>query len=1067
MKKLVLLILMLAPLLGFGQTKYFKNAVFSGNIDFTGTYTGNVIDLSNITIDYTGSSGPAPFRIGTYSSPLMNADEDQSGMLRLYGQTSANGTSYDRGIFVALKTTGTKGIYPIAGLAEILGQAGTGPTSATAGQFIADLHETDAVLAATTGGGEGMHGAWFKVTAIDGATTNANSIVAPIWVDNQLYGNNAATTNKEYGIRATTGGTKPKAFVGFATTSVGYDQLLYFDVTAYDQAPVSNTTLKTMLNTTQYYIPLSTADDSFTWGYPITLNGSSTYGLNLSGGTYSTADFIGQNSAIINNSDANTLSVSVNSVEAARFVEATTTQLLVGDGTEALPSFSFISDPDNLFYLSGTNQMGISFAGSGRYIMDQTDFKPIGKGGSWYLKRVTASDVIPVFTFIDDDDTGEGHAGADLLSHIAGGKEGIRIDGLLGGVEVIIKDTITIEALATADVEVLSPDANGVVISRPTADGSEITWDTMSVNFVDVTNDLDVGDTIEFDNGLQIYNTHADTGYIKETVIKIDGVLHAFGDLKVKTNIVMLASTSSAAGVIYKGANPFIHDFTLAGTNGYNTFIGINAGNFTMTGSTGVEGSTNTAIGYNSLTDNTTGYNNTATGYHSLHTNTTGLNNTAYGYTALGVNLGGHSNTAIGKDVLDANTSGHSNTGVGSSTLTSNDDGYSNTAIGRNALLSNEGGFYNSANGENSLSSNIDGARNVGFGSYSLGRNTSGSYNTGLGMEAGMMITGGTDPNETSSYGVYVGYATLAGASGNTNEIVIGASTTGNGSNTVTLGNSSILETYLAGDVMIDDLFISDTVEFDNGAYISNEETDTIKITETVTKIEGNLVVTGNLEVAGTESKYADMYLNTNGNPTTMETANSPIGVIFFTTGDQNGFTFNAGGTGAITAYADFGVAAGDTVTVTDNGHGLADGDFIVIRGTTNYNGVWEIGYIGVNSFYIVDTWVADDGASDWEEPSYLQLTAGANESFDVQWHISAQKAGGASATVAWCVYRNTNPLPKTIQPREIPGTDIGSISGGGLEISVSAGDRFFMVIESDNTNDITNMNGTLILIQE
>ena len=280
MKKLLIILILLVPIVLSGQT--FDKTVIAPKIkltggttgiDFTGTYTENVIDLSNITIDYTGSSGPAPIRIGTYGSPLANADEDQSGMLRLYGQTSANGTSYDRGVFVALKTTGTKSIFPIAGLAEVLAQTGAGPVSVAAGQFIADLHTTDAVLAATTGGGEGMYGAWFKVTAIDGATTNANSVIAPIWVDNQLYGNNANTSNKEFGIRATTGGTVPKSFIGFETSSDGWGQLLYFDATAYDHQPVSNTSLKVMLNTTQYYLPLSTSSTSFTWGYPIAISG--------------------------------------------------------------------------------------------------------------------------------------------------------------------------------------------------------------------------------------------------------------------------------------------------------------------------------------------------------------------------------------------------------------------------------------------------------------------------------------------------------------------------------------------------------------------------------------------------------------------------------------------------------------------------------------------------------------------------------------------------------------------------------------------------------------------------
>ncbi len=280
------------------------------------------------------------------------------------------------------------------------------------------------------------------------------------------------------------------------------------------------------------------------------------------------------------------------------------------------------------------------------------------------------------------------------------------------------------------------------------------------------------------------------------------------------------------------------------------------------------------------------------------------------------------------------------------------------------------------------------------------------------------------------------------------------------------------LETGDVTEVTLDSLNtnylgINSQIVFENGASISNSETDTLFLTETIVKVDGDLFIEGDLHVTGTESKRADMYLNNNGNPTTMETSGSPIGMIHFTVGDLHDFTFDAGGTGAITAYADFGVAAGDTVTVTDNSHGLSDGDYIVIRGTTNYNGVWQIGLIDVNSFYIVDTWVADDGASDWEEPSYLQLIAGSGEAFQISWHLSAQKGGGASATVMWCAYKNTTPLNKTISQREMPGTDIGSISGGALIASVSGGDRFFMIVQSDNTNDITNKFGALILVQE
>jgi hypothetical protein len=48
---------------------------------------------------------------------------------------------------------------------------------------------------------------------------------------------------------------------------------------------------------------------------------------------------------------------------------------------------------------------------------------------------------------------------------------------------------------------------------------------------------------------------------------------------------------------------------------------------------------------------------------------------------------------------------------------------------------------------------------------------------------------------------VYLGYDTRASASGNTNEIVIGSTARGAGSNTATIGNTSITKTILRGTI--------------------------------------------------------------------------------------------------------------------------------------------------------------------------------------------------------------------------------------------------------------------------
>ncbi len=246
---------------------YIDDLEATGHTDIspTGAHTSDVIDFSGVSINHTGPNGPTLIRAGTYASPISNSDEDQSGLIRLYTTTDAGGTSYDRGIFVATKTTNTKNVIPIAGLAEVNAvPSGAGPTKIHASEFIAHLNSATAKVAPGGAGAIGdVVGAWLKVTANSGATVASGVVITPLWIDNQLYGNNISAGAEEYGMYVTAGGSVVDAWAGFSTTSVGWDQLLYFDSTAVVQAPVSNNSLKVSLNGTQRYISLTTADDVF------------------------------------------------------------------------------------------------------------------------------------------------------------------------------------------------------------------------------------------------------------------------------------------------------------------------------------------------------------------------------------------------------------------------------------------------------------------------------------------------------------------------------------------------------------------------------------------------------------------------------------------------------------------------------------------------------------------------------------------------------------------------------------------------------------------------------------
>jgi hypothetical protein len=185
-------------------------------------------------------------------------------------------------------------------------------------------------------------------------------------------------------------------------------------------------------------------------------------------------------------------------------------------------------------------------------------------------------------------------------------------------------------------------------------------------------------------------------------------------------------------------------------------------------GKGGGDVATNTALGAAALNANTTGDSNSAIGASALQLNTTGSNNTSVGELALQINTSGGSNSAVGRGALNRNTTGSSNTAVGRNALFNNTTG-NNSAIGRDALFNN----------------------------------TTGSNNSAVGVDSGRYIADGTTANAITANSVYLGAETKALASNQTNQIVIGHSATGIGSNTAVLGNDSIVTTALKGNVGI------------------------------------------------------------------------------------------------------------------------------------------------------------------------------------------------------------------------------------------------------------------------
>jgi hypothetical protein len=193
----------------------------------------------------------------------------------------------------------------------------------------------------------------------------------------------------------------------------------------------------------------------------------------------------------------------------------------------------------------------------------------------------------------------------------------------------------------------------------------------------------------------------------------------------------------------------------------------------------------------------------------------------------------------------------------------------------------------------------------------------------------------------------------------------------------------------------------------------------------------------------------------TSNQTATIETADTPHAFTGFSTGTVNDFTFNAGITGAITAYADYSGTVAGTVKATSGTHGLTTGDIITIRGTTNYNGVFQVTVIDGNEFYFTDTWVADDGASDFEMGDYLLAGTGTAGEYDLSWNSSLVETGGAGSVVLFKVYLNTTDQTKAGSGRKFANNDRGSVSGGA-HLTLAVDDRIWFAHQSSGTNDLT-----------
>jgi uncharacterized delta-60 repeat protein len=202
--------------------------------------------------------------------------------------------------------------------------------------------------------------------------------------------------------------------------------------------------------------------------------------------------------------------------------------------------------------------------------------------------------------------------------------------------------------------------------------------------------------------------------------------------------------------------------------------------------------------------------------------------------------------------------------------------GTNNTFMGNGAGSVNNPsqGAYNTFIGTSAGQANTIGTGNIAVGSSALNQNILGDSNIAVGNEAGSYAIG-FSVNTGATNSVFVGHLTQAKLNNETNQIVIGNNAEGNGSNTVTIGNSDITTTYLKGTLIT------------SGSVAQ--------------RVTGSLLVTGSVNIRGgiTGSSFTGSFVG-DGSGLTGIPGVTPIATGSFATTGSNRFVGNQIVTGSL-----------------------------------------------------------------------------------------------------------------------------------------------------------------------
>jgi hypothetical protein len=142
------------------------------------------------------------------------------------------------------------------------------------------------------------------------------------------------------------------------------------------------------------------------------------------------------------------------------------------------------------------------------------------------------------------------------------------------------------------------------------------------------------------------------------------------------------------------------------------------------------------------------------------------------------------------------------------------------------------------------------------------------------------------------------------------------------------------------------------------------------------------------------------------------------------------------------------------TVTMTDEDHGLSEGDQIIVAGTTSYNDTFTVESVtDEDNFVVTATFVADESGT-WNRPA--RVICNAAGTVKVSYSITIDSTGGAAWSADAGVYKNGTLVATTALTMSGQIGENKSMTLPVQEIEVAADD--YLEVKVDNTNLTGNL---------